>query len=87
MGIDAYIKAAMDASLERQVLIKVGNLGPSQYLFKYERTLNGLKRYMEHFKAQIAPPLNFVGHNYIFYLDQIRCSDYCVPQRSLSCTQ
>lgn len=47
MGINEFVKAVMDANQERHVLTKVGDLGPSQYLFKYEQTIDKLKRYVE----------------------------------------
>lgn len=53
MGINEYVKAVMDASLERQASTKVEDLGPGQYLLKYEQTIDKLKRYVEQFKAQM----------------------------------
>lgn len=53
MGINEYVKAVMDASLERQASTKVEDLGPGQYLLKYEQTIDRLKRYVEQFKAQM----------------------------------
>ena len=66
MGTDEYIKAVMDASLERQAQTKVEDLGPGQYLLKYEQTIDRLKRYVEQFKAQVQPPLNLISQCHFF---------------------
>ena len=66
MGTDEYVKAVMDASLERQALTKVEDLGPGQYLLKYEQTIDRLKRYVEQFKAQVQPPLNLIAQSHFF---------------------
>ena len=66
MGTDEYVKAVMDASLERQVLTKVEDLGPGHYLLKYEQTIDRLKRYVEQFKMQVQPPLNLVAQSHFF---------------------
>lgn len=66
MGTDEYVKAVMDASLERQDLTKVEDLGLSQYLQKYEQIIDRLKRYEEQFKTQIQPPLNLVAQSHFF---------------------
>ena len=66
MGTDEYVKAVMDASLERQVSTKVEDLGPGHYLLKYEQTIDRLKRYVEQFKMQVQPPLNLVAQSHFF---------------------
>lgn len=66
MGIDEYVKTMMDASLERQVLTNVEDLGLGQYLLKYEQTMDRLKRYVEQFKAHMHPPLNMVARSHFF---------------------
>ena len=66
MGTDEYVKAVMDASLERQVATKVEDLGPGHYLLKFEQTIDRLKRYVEQFKAQVQPPLNLIAQSHFF---------------------
>jgi hypothetical protein len=66
MGTDEYVKAVMDASLERQVATKVEDLGLGHYLLKFEQTIDRLRRYVEQFKAQVQPPLNLVAQSHFF---------------------
>lgn len=58
----------MDASLERQSLTKVEDLGHGQYLLKCEQTMDILKRHLKKFKAHVHPPLNLIAQSQIFIL-------------------
>lgn len=66
LGTDENVKSVMDASLERQILTKVEDLGPGQYLLKYEQTMDRLKRYVEQFKAQVQPSLHLIAQSPFF---------------------